>query len=839
MPGAMQTTYGRTDMLSPVVPSLALWIMAVVGFLAWIVIHFRRSPNRAGARLRVLLPSLALGMLSLWCLLQAGGRVVELASPWPLWCFALGGAIGLEAIVFLYVIERQSVSRACGAAIFLSRLLLLVLVLVMLLEPLAIANTRRTLDRQVIILLDDSVSMHLQDQNLSAAERLAIARLFGFDKSEGRPRFDNLLADLRRWQSAIAAELSVLTALRELGSDTAGKSVENRRREVERVLEEVREGMRRHEPLVRQAEVDMDRLDEQPRKAFQDLRALFVMGFDPGTGQRGEGLPQTPEKDVQTVLANLANRLRDTKERIQRALEAVPLVADGLDGLFVRSLGRDDLVRLNELALRTRAQIARRVIFGRAGQAKESLAEKLRRTYKVRLVRFGVNQVEENLDEWLQRDRDGNAAGGGVSTNGALLSEGTDIAGALEYVLDHVPSDELAGVILLTDGRHNADSGVESAAARLAAARVPVKALVLGGREPLVDAAILNLRAADSLYLGDRVVVRADLKFDGLRDRNVKVRLYHGEQVVQEESVKVPEQRYRTSVRLSHTPAGRGIFPYRLEVEAQDGEIHKENNSWRFEVAVSDDRTNVLLVDDRPRWEFRYLRNLFYGRDKSVHLQFVLVHPDSIEGAPTGTVVRASASRKFGEAEANALPDSVEEWRKFDAIILGDLPPDVLTEDTLRIIQECVAERGAFLVIIAGPRHMPHAYSSVILRELLPVVWEEQPEPVFTGPEKFYSFRLTPEGRDHVIMQLSASVSETVDIWNGLPNLFWRHPVLDTKDGATILAYAEPVGERVAALEAIARGYSAGDLSRLLEQQMRFRRKNSLVVFQQYGKGKV
>ena len=88
--------------------------------------------------------------------------------------------------------------------------------------------------------------------------------------------------------------------------------------------------------------------------------------------------------------------------------------------------------------------------------------------------------------------------------------------------------------------------------------------------------------------------------------------------------VAVPDDSFRTTLRLSHTPTEKGIFSYSVRVEAVEGEVFTTNNDWPLEVAVTDDRTNVLLVDSVPRWEFRYLRNLFYGRDKSVHLQYVL-----------------------------------------------------------------------------------------------------------------------------------------------------------------------------------------------------------------------
>ena len=66
-----------------------------------------------------------------------------------------------------------------------------------------------------------------------------------------------------------------------------------------------------------------------------------------------------------------------------------------------------------------------------------------------------------------------------------------------------------------------------------------------------------------------------------------------------------------------------------MKIDPVEGELFPNNNEWDFDTAVSDDRTNVLIIDDRPRWEFRYLRNLFDSRDKSVHLQYVLLHPDT------------------------------------------------------------------------------------------------------------------------------------------------------------------------------------------------------------------
>ena len=273
-----------------------------------------------------------------------------------------------------------------------------------------------------------------------------------------------------------------------------------------------------------------------------------------------------------------------------------------------------------------------------------------------------------------------------------------------------------------------------------------------------------------------------------------------------------------------------------------DGEARAENNSWQFETAVSDDRTNVLLVDDRPRWEFRYLRNLFYARDKSVHLQYVLTTPDRIQipgqsEEKKEAQIAASASRPFGEAEADLLPVSREEWQKFDVIILGDLPPTVLDNTVLEHVRHCVTERGAMLVVIAGPYHMPHRFQSDILEELLPIRYEVKEDLVWKGPEPAFKLQLTKEGQRHPVMQLSPGTAENQQIWGSLPLLRWRHPVAGTKPGATVLAFAVNPQERQETR--VTAGASIEETARKIDTLNAKQQQNALVAVQRIGRGKV
>lgn len=413
-------------------------------------------------------------------------------------------------------------------------------------------------------------------------------------------------------------------------------------------------------------------------------------------------------------------------------------------------------------------------------------------------------------------------------------SDATDLAGSLETVLEQVSPDELAGVVMVSDGRHNRPGRVEDAARRFGILDAPVGVIAIGSPEPPRDAAVLSVRAPEALHLGDRMQVAADLKFDGYRGKTAKVRLMRADELLEEREIKVPQDFHREEVRFAQVPEVGGVGNYRVEIEPLDDERFDNNNAWDFETSITDARTNVLIVEGYPRWEFRYLRNLFYGRDQSVHLQYLLLHPDRVAGQED-PAVPASAARPFGDARATRLPENEAEWRKFDVIILGDLDPAALDPETWEIISRCVNERAALLVMVSGPRFMPHAIASEIGRALVPAEIEWGQHDYFAPGEPF-RFALTAEGLGHPVTQQGTGQVANAALWTAFPELRWRHPIRSLKGGAEILLTAagdDPLPPAVASGAALADALDA--LAKRRERET----EQALLVTRQTGKGKV
>ena len=367
----------------------------------------------------------------------------------------------------------------------------------------------------------------------------------------------------------------------------------------------------------------------------------------------------------------------------------------------------------------------------------------------------------------------------------------TDFAAALEDVRARIPAEELAGVVLVTDGRPTAGADVESVTRLLGRQGVHVSSVLVGSITNRPDLAIQDVFAPEGIFLGDRVNAQVTLRADRLKGTKGVARFMLGDRELSREGFSIDSDDWTKELRFTDEPKEKGLWKYRVVLDTPDKDIEPINDEWPFDVSVSDDRTNVLIADRRPRWEFRYLRNLLYGRDKSVHLQYLLTEPDRLEGAPPSALAAADATREFGDAEAGLLPSGRDAWRKFDVMVFGDLTPQSLPAETVADIRSCVEERGAMAIFVAGGRHMPLDYAKGPLAELLPVALTNSEGRVTAAwHQGAFPFAVTGTGYAHEIMELSENASENARIWETGCEWHRRLDGLTVRPGAEVLAFA-------------------------------------------------
>jgi hypothetical protein len=148
----------------------------------------------------------------------------------------------------------------------------------------------------------------------------------------------------------------------------------------------------------------------------------------------------------------------------------------------------------------------------------------------------------------------------------ASLQE-TDIAGALQKVGADLYGKVPAGVLILTDGQHNAPRAVEPVARELFAQGAPVSTVLMGCAKPPMDAAIIELEAPETVFVKDTMYVTASVKLDGLPGKTAKVTLFDGQQQVDQKTVTAVGDSFRTKVQLADTPTTKGLHSYHVDVE--------------------------------------------------------------------------------------------------------------------------------------------------------------------------------------------------------------------------------------------------------------------------------
>ncbi len=838
------------------------WLVAVLaGGLAalWAMLHAGTiSPRPLWRKFRPLIGVL-IGGLCLQASLELLGRRVVLMTQLPLWGLGLLGALAVEAIAAMYRLELTAVSRWARWILPTLRVFLAGLLIFLLAQPVLVRTHREEDLRYVAVLVDDSASMYVQDTGLSLPERIRLAELLEMDVPPRPYRFEAVRQNLGTLQEEIE---TLRRPLEELKSVTPRRRVEYLRNHAQSMHQRLDEALNQARQSHRALRSPVDQPQLELSQAVQTRLVSVAARLQTGTVDALARAVRITDPMRRAQLPNqseaLADDLSAASSNLSLLLGEITQLAREVDAAFHDALGPELREKIDQVAYRSRAAIGRQVLQSMTGPgSSQSLLESISSKYQLRLYRF-ASRLEQISPDALRdpidpeaklRSRDGKE---------------TNLAQALESVLDSVGSEQLSGVIVVSDGAVTDREKIARQRRRLQAGDVPVASVLVGARRPPRDAAIARIQAPAVLRPGERFELRARLWAEGLKGKELHLRLMEGDAQVASRKIEVPSDSFVTQVQLGHTPEGEGLHPYRLLLDPVRGEALEQNNSHELTLAVRDDRIRLLLVEGRPRWEFRYLKNLFSDRDPDVKLQYVLLQPDRIAAEESNEQkIPAGVGAPEGQVEATALPgrldetmtddqrreEIIDQWLKFDVIFLGDVDPETLRDEDHRALEDFVLRKGGTLIVSAGANFMPHAWTDRKLRDLLPVELtgeassgdaDEAPAraDLLEGFDRGFRLRLTGEGRSHSLGQLAEDRKANQAAWETMPEIFWRHRFCRARGSAQVLAYArsEVDPQRPATPEP---GASARQLSDYRRRLREYRRNRALICLQSAGRGKV
>jgi hypothetical protein len=822
-------------------PALAVVAMAAGGVFAWVAMHALVSrPRERVARAGFYFARAAVAAGAVWLVFNALIRAFTtdehafaFATSWPLWVAAVVAGLATELVITLYRLERRTLRPFTGLVLGALRLAMVLLVILMLVQPVFSWFIPRKEERVVAVLLDDSASMHLVDRQATTSEKLALAQLLLPDAAKQPFRVDRTIDALQQARNQVAAQADWIGLVKDADFRTLAAQIDRRRETMAEQLAETAAIVNGQLDSLNRALAGQGRLDPAAKKELDDIRSTLKTGVRDRLQETAELSRQFEGDKIAARARALFDQLREAQKALSTALRGLPALAVQVDDAHFASLPVDRRKAINQAARASRRAIARAVL-ATGGEQTPTLLDAIVEKYTLRFYRFASRAEETDARRWQTARDEGN----GAPSEQPVSQQATDLAGVLEQVRTDVPAATLAGVLVVSDGRHNVTGAVEPVARWLALHHAPAGCVLVGSLESPPDAAVTGLICPPAVMVEDRLLVRAGIKLDGLAGREAEVGLFYKGQQIDTRKVKIPAATFRTVVELGDTPKEKGIREYEVRVKPFDGEWIQTNNARTTHVSVTDERTRMLLIEERPRWEFRYIRNLFMGRDRSVQLQHVLFKPDWIKGAKPRQVVHASVSRPEGDVEASALPEDEAEWLQFDVIVLGDVSPDHLTREHIRILEKFVGERGGRLVVIAGPQFMPHAFADTTLKDIIPVVLDPQVEPSLKGPEPRYRVALTEAGREHVITQQDKDPQENLAIWEQFPDIHWRYPIAEAKPGATVLAFAmEPDPPDIFRPPDVE--LTPSEAERIERERTEYQNRRALIVLHRYALGRV
>ena len=360
----------------------------------------------------------------------------------------------------------------------------------------------------------------------------------------------------------------------------------------------------------------------------------------------------------------------------------------------------------------------------------------------------------------------------------------TNLSAALVPLQRPKDASPITAAFLFTDAAHN-DSGlveneqgefsttdIVKPPTEVAAAlqRTPIYVVPIGNPNRLRDVNLVGVDAPTVAMRNDDIVVEAHLEAYQCEGDRCTVKLLDGAEVVDFREVSFDSDFASRTIRFQRRVSEIGPASLSVVVDGVDGEMTDANNLRKIEINVTRNQIKVLLADEMPRWEFRYLAQLF-RRDPKVQCDEMLFRPRMIA---------------TGERESSRIfPTTADEWDLYDVVILGDLSPDRLPVASQEALDEYLTRRGGTLVLIAGSRAMPEAYQDAPLSKLLPVTkTDERPN----APDGF-AFQATRAGRSHVALMIGETQAATQTAWDFV-NRFsplhqvspWRRPKASAKN---------------------------------------------------------
>jgi len=415
----------------------------------------------------------------------------------------------------------------------------------------------------------------------------------------------------------------------------------------------------------------------------------------------------------------------------------------------------------------------------------------LLQSHKLRVYRFAETAVplhageitsETELTELLDTIRS-------LETSGKSTRPGD----AVKQVLTELKSTPPSSVIVVSDGIATGDAsggsgGLSESVEQLKSERASAWTIGIGSQTAARDIRLADVRVPEIAFLDDSVLFEClveQVGFEGTTTE-LSVEIRENQEVIALKSITLSGQEGPQILTLEWQPDLTGEIEFVIKVARQPEETDGENNRLIRKILIRDQPLQVLLAEDRPRYEYRYLKH-FLEREPSVDLDSVLLGGD----------LQQSLQDPSGQKLAGRFPVRKDQIESYDVVILGDLGPQDIGPGVVNLLKDAIETSGLSLILVGGPSKNPQSWKGSALEPVFPVVIEQarfappmrwrkngfQPQPTIAGLQTTPAFRWGEE------------IAVDDNFWESLTPWYRFQAYPKLKPGAVTWLTTEPLGE--------------------------------------------
>jgi len=310
------------------------------------------------------------------------------------------------------------------------------------------------------------------------------------------------------------------------------------------------------------------------------------------------------------------------------------------------------------------------------------------------------------------------------------VGDGTDLRALLVSATQRHLEDELAAILLFSDGQITANDARMS----LAGLNVPVWAVATGDSAGPSDLGLSRVRYPSRVSRGDEFALDGEVLARASEPGRTVLRLRRGEVVLDSLSIRWEAGTSRYPFEFLVAVDSVGHARYELDLVAIEDENIVRNNRIQIGVRVEKERLRVLHLQSRPGWDAHFLRHAASG-DRRIQWDTIYRTPEGLRLAGTDSLV--------------SWPLSGELLGEIDLFVAGS-PEDLALFGAAESGVPSAVRAGAGLWIVCGDAGEAPVWPASI-RALAPLVPGRRAQWVFAESR----VDLPAEARSHPVWALA------------------------------------------------------------------------------------